>query len=190
MYYNAGVSSPLKASADKKSPLNPFALAINKSGMPLNRDQSEIRELIEAIENSFEPEQRMRLLRQLHDKVKRIQQTLVSQNQQKQTIRKDSSEKLQAPWPQINQQFADSNMESRGADSTLSPTNIGGRKGKQIRVLPPQSPPGSGVSNILNASQYSKFSQSAETRNSQQQDVGSYKAIQDFLISGYDKTNN
>jgi hypothetical protein len=56
MYYNAGVTSPLKENEDKKSPLNPFAMAINKNGMPLNRDQNEIRELIENIENSFEPE--------------------------------------------------------------------------------------------------------------------------------------
>ena len=99
MYYNAGVSSPLKgASPDKKlpSPLNPFSAAISKNGVPLSKDQSEIKELIEAIENSYEPEQRMRLLRVLHDKVKRIQQSLVVQQNpgplQQKTLHNSSSQ--------------------------------------------------------------------------------------------------
>ena len=48
---------PLKLEAEKKSlpqSLNPFQL-INK-GIPLSKDQNEIKELIETIEYSFDPE--------------------------------------------------------------------------------------------------------------------------------------
>jgi hypothetical protein len=73
-------SSPTKGK-HKLSNLNAQTQKYSSSsaGQPLSREQADIKDLIEAIESSQEPEQRMRMLRILHDKVKKIQTNLTTQ---------------------------------------------------------------------------------------------------------------
>lgn len=52
-----------------------------KNGKVFLKDQNDIKDLIEAIEKTTEPEQRMSLLKLLNEKVKKIQNSLLQQTQ-------------------------------------------------------------------------------------------------------------